>query len=204
MPKFCADGNSEPRNYYAFFRREKKKRIEDKNAICVGNIAMHLFPGTQLMSALDRHMRVVYSPEPWQYPHRFSVSKFGVTAHHERLVFGSIRQRFTAAPRNTNGRAQHLPVKVLIQVSPEIRKMHSTDIGRIYLYDISAFIYSWFSHHITTAMLVPLNKEPCWCPRLIFRELRSIHMQPFSFPSIEKHGSRSRGWKPEIYAAFLS
>ena len=31
--------------------------------------------------------------------------------------------------------------------------------------------------------------QPCWCPRLILRELSSIHMQTFSFVSVEKHAA---------------
>ena len=35
-------------------------------------------------------------------------------------------------------------------------------------------------------------------PGLILRELSSIHMQTFSFVSVEKYGSWSREWKPAL------
>ena len=51
--------------------------------------------------------------------------------------------------------------------------------------------YSWFLHDVMAAMLALPKKETAgsWCPRLIFGELSSIHLQSFSFVSVEKHGA---------------
>ena len=49
---------------------------------------------------------------------------------------------------------------------------------------------SRFSHDVTTAMLVPLNKEKAamLVPDQILREFNSIIMQTLPFVFVEKHG----------------